>query len=134
MAALHGIRTELGHGPDVIIKLCSTLLSQKNYKIFAGGKLKLKSEKELKKEGRGASDCQVDERCNIAGVCWYNNKVVTLVWSYVAVEPQDGARRWDKTLKDYGVVPRPAIVKECNTSSWDESTSWTHSLRSIATN
>ena len=137
-----GIRTELGQGPDVIIKLCSTLQSQKNYKIFAdnpftsmpliprllhrgmhytgtlrknrGGKLKLKSEKELKKEGRGASDCQVDETCNIAGVCWYDNKVVTLVSSYVAVEPQDGARRWDKTQKDYRVVPRPAIVKAYN--------------------
>ena len=133
------IRTELGQGPDVIIKLCSTLLSQKYYKIFAdnlftsmpliprlllhytgtlrknrGGKLKLKSEKQLKKEGRGASDCQVNERCNIARVCWYDNKVVTLVSSYVAVESQDGARRCDKTKKDYGVDPQPAIVKEYN--------------------
>ena len=76
--------------------------------------MKLKSEKQLKKEGRGTSDCQVDERCNIAHVCWYDNKVVTLVSSYVAVESQDGARHWDKTKKDYGVVPQPAIVKEYN--------------------
>ncbi|XP_053400500.1 piggyBac transposable element-derived protein 2-like [Mercenaria mercenaria] len=119
------------------MKLVSTLPEKKNYKIFTDNyftsvslvkalkekqilfvgtirqnrlKCDLKSEKELKQNGRGSVDSKVETSSNIIAVRWYDNKSVNLVSSYVGVEPVEEVRRWDKKHKTYVQVNRPAIV------------------------
>ena len=74
----------------------------------------LKTEKELKKEGRGTSDSQVEEREKLIVVRWYDNKSVDILSSYVGVNPQDQVRRWDKASKSHVQVNRPSIIEEYN--------------------
>ncbi|XP_053376586.1 piggyBac transposable element-derived protein 2-like [Mercenaria mercenaria] len=127
----------LGVGGDVVMKLVSTLPEKKKYKIFTDNyftsvslvkalkekqilfvgtirqnrlKCDLKSEKELKQNGRGSVDSKVETSSNIIAVRWYDNKSVNLVSSYVGVEPVEEVRRWDKKHKTYVQVNRPAIV------------------------
>lgn len=102
----------IGVGGDVVLKLCSTL-EPRNYKIFAdnyftslplvkalqdrslwyvgtvrSNRLKgCKSEKELKKEGRGSVDFKVETSCNIIALRWFDNKFVDVVSSYVGLNP-----------------------------------------------
>ncbi|XP_061170245.1 piggyBac transposable element-derived protein 2-like [Saccostrea echinata] len=113
----------IGVGGDVVLKLVSTL-EPNNYKIFAdnyftspslvkalkersfwyvgtvrSNRLRgctLKSEKELKKEGRGSVDYRVETSCNIIALRWYDNKSVDVVSSYVGLNPVGEVRRWDK--------------------------------------
>lgn len=132
----------LGVGGDVVIKLASTLEPNKNYKLFAdnfftslpmvkalkaqsiwyvgtvrSNRLKgctLKVEKELKKEGRGAVDYQVETSSNIIALRWYDNKSVDVVSSYVGIEPAGEVRRWDKRSRQYIFIPRPNIIATYN--------------------
>ncbi|KAJ8353120.1 hypothetical protein SKAU_G00206870 [Synaphobranchus kaupii] len=138
-----GKKTTLGMGGDVVVKLCETLPASKNYKVFADnlfssvplvhklleqqiyfvGTLRnnrlagcqLEDEKDLAKRGRGSVDCRVEKDDSMAIVKWYDNKSVTLISSYCAIEPEDQARRWSKSDKVYVQVNRPHIVKEYNT-------------------
>ena len=53
----------------------------------------LKTEKELKKEGRGTSDSQVEEREKLIVVRWYDNKSVDFLSSYVGeIKYADGTK------------------------------------------
>ena len=132
----------LGLSADVVMKLASTLESDKNYKLFADNyftslplvnalKLKsiwyvgtvranrlkgceLKTEKELKKEGRGAVDYKVEATSNVIALRWYDNKAVDVVSSYVGVEPAGEVRRWDKKSKQYIDIQRPNIIATYN--------------------
>ncbi|XP_019744453.1 piggyBac transposable element-derived protein 2-like [Hippocampus comes] len=130
-------------GGDVVVKLCETLPSDHNYKVFAdnlfssvplvlnllqrkiyfvgtlrGNRLagcQLEDDKSLAKRGRGSVDARVEKKERLVIVKWYDNKSVTLISSYCAVEPQDNARRWSKADKTFLEVRRPHIVKEYNT-------------------
>ncbi|KAG1676294.1 PiggyBac transposable element-derived protein 2 [Nymphon striatum] len=124
---------------DVVLKLASTLPSDKNHKLFANNyftcfplirklsdwgiqcvgtirvnRLKgcdLKSEKVLQREGRGSHDAKVEEVNGIAIVRWFDNKAVeTLVFSYYSVDPVGTARRWSKD-KSYINLNKPAVVE-----------------------
>ncbi|KAM7298741.1 piggyBac transposable element-derived protein 3-like [Ixodes scapularis] len=131
-----------GLGGDVTLRMCEFLPQQKGYKIAADNyftsldlatelskrglgfvgtirrnRLKdcrLKSENDLKKEGRGAFDYAVDNLKNIAVVRWYDNRAVTLVSNYVSAEPVGTVRRWDKKEKKFIQVPQPGIVATYN--------------------
>ena len=48
-------------------------------------------------------------------MCWFDNKHLNLISSYVAVEPIDSVRRYDEREKTYIDVPRPNVVKVYNT-------------------
>ncbi|XP_057677371.1 piggyBac transposable element-derived protein 2-like [Corythoichthys intestinalis] len=138
-----GKKSSLGMGGDVVVKLCETLPSDRNYKVFAdnlfssaplvlnllqrkiyfvgtlrGNRLagcQLEDEKSLAKTGRGSVDARVEKEERLAIVKWYDNKSVTLISSYCAVEPQDTVRRWSKADKKFLEVRRPHIVREYNT-------------------
>ena len=60
----------------------------------------LKEAKDLKKEGRGAMDSKVSKEKNICVVRWFDNSVVTLVSSFVGVEPIDHVRQWNAAAKE----------------------------------
>lgn len=68
--------------------------------IFAAGtvrpnrckKCPLKTERELKKNRRGSSDCMVTSDGTIAVTRWMDNKAVTMASNFVAAEAEDTAR------------------------------------------
>jgi len=137
-----GSRSELGQGADVVLKLCDSLTPHCNYKVYADnfftsvpliekllergihyvGTVRpnrlsgciLKTEKELKTSGRGSFDLSVETSSNIAAVRWFDSKAVTLLSTYVSAEPVNKAKRWDKKLKTYVTIDKPAIVHEYN--------------------
>ena len=74
----------------------------------------LKSEKELKKEGRGSNDFIVMSDANIVIVQWFDKKPVNLISSFIGIEPVDNMKRYDAEQHKYIGVPRPYIVKQCN--------------------
>ena len=54
----------------------------------------LKTEKGLKKEGRGTSDCQVEESEKLIVVRWYDNRTVDVISSnYIGVNPTNKVQR-----------------------------------------
>ncbi|KAE8296822.1 hypothetical protein D5F01_LYC05588 [Larimichthys crocea] len=136
-------KSSLGMGGDVVVKLCETLPSDHNYKVFADnlfssaplvlnllqrkiyfvGTLRanrlaacqLEDEKSLAKRGRGSVDSRVEKEESMVIVKWYDNKSVILISSYCGVEPQDNAQRWSKADKAFVEVSRPHIVKQYNT-------------------
>ena len=116
--------TSLGISAGVVVNLTSSLPDKHNFKVFADNyftnfplivelrkrniyfvgtirgsrtkKCPLLSEKDLKKQGRGAFDFQVDIASNVVAVRWYDNKSVNLVSSYVSIEPLHTVRRYDR--------------------------------------
>ena len=72
---------------------------------------KLKSEKELKKEGRGSFDGSVDLNSGCCMVRSFNNKPVKLTSNYVFIDPVDSVQRWSKSKRKMTSVPTPRIVK-----------------------
>ncbi|KAH8008989.1 hypothetical protein HPB51_008560 [Rhipicephalus microplus] len=78
-------------------------------KIFAAGTIRLdrcekcplKTEKELKKSGRGSSDCVVSADGNIAITRWMDSRTVTLASNFIAIKDEDSVRHWNKAEKCY---------------------------------
>ena len=127
---------------DFVIKLCETLPKQqeftvyfdnwftcfelqillKSWGIWSVGTIRsnrlrdceLKSEKEMKKAGRGSIDSCVDERHGISVVRWMDSSAVQLSATHVGVEPLSTLRRWDKKQHKHVQVTCPAIVREYN--------------------
>lgn len=63
-------------------------------------------------QNRGAYDIKFDSENNIVACKWYDNKVVSLLTTYVAEEPVTNVERWSNAVKKKVPVPRPAIVQE----------------------
>jgi hypothetical protein len=76
----------------------------------------LKSEKELKKEGRGAHDSVVETTKNMSLVRWYDNKCVSMISSYIGPEEVDSVQRYDRSKKLHVRVERPFIIGIYNKS------------------
>ncbi|KAK3507405.1 hypothetical protein QTP70_019644 [Hemibagrus guttatus] len=72
----------------------------------------LEDEKSLAKRGRGSVDARVEKEERMTIVKWYDNRSVTLISSYCAVEPQDKARRWSKSEQAFVEVNRPFLLPE----------------------
>ena len=84
---------------------------------FRSNRLKgcnLKTEKELKKEGRGASDTKAELMSNMAAVRWFDNKCADTLSSYIGQEPYGEASGYDKKERKKITIPCPAIIKEYN--------------------
>ena len=133
-----------GLGGNVVLKLCSTLPEKHNFKIFADNYFSnfamikeltqrdlfyvgtinsnrlhgapLKSEKEMKAEGRGAFDCVVQTTTKISLVRWLDNKCVTVVSSYLGAESHHAVRRYDRKQKKHITVERPFVIGVYNES------------------
>ena len=133
----------------VVLKMCSSLPEKHNFKIFADNYFSnfamvkelqqrgtyimwvlsrptgfmeppLKSEKDLKKKGRGAVDSVVETTTNISLVRWLDNRCVTVVSSYLAVQPLDSVRRYDRSKKEHIDVERPSVIGVYNkVDGWD---------------
>ena len=56
---------------------------------------RLAEDKSLKKDGRGSVDHRCEDSARGVVVMWYDNKAVTLLSSYIGVEPMDRVQRWD---------------------------------------
>ena len=134
--------TEFGLAADVVIKLCSTLPKQKNYKVYADNyftglplvkhlqnegihyvgtirnnrlpNCNLLDEKSLKEKGRGAFDWRVEQNAELTAVRWYDTRAVTLLSSYLGPHPLDKVRRWSKSSREFVEIDRPKIVSEYN--------------------
>lgn len=130
----------LGLGGSVVMRLCENVPQGCGYKayfdnfftslplirellgrkIYAVGTIRanrlhkcpLKSEAELKKEGRGAVDEAVPVEEDFCVVRWLDNGVVTLASSYVGTDYVDKVRRWSASQKQHVEIARPEIVKE----------------------
>ncbi|XP_028396032.1 piggyBac transposable element-derived protein 2-like [Dendronephthya gigantea] len=135
---------DCGLGGNVVLKLCSALPSDRNFKVFADNFFSnfamvselekrglhyvgtinsnrlhgapLKSEKELKKEGRGAHDSVVETTKNLSLVRWFDNKCVTMISSYIGAEEVDSVRRYDRSKKEHVNVERPSLIGVYNKS------------------
>lgn len=69
----------------------------------------LKTEKQLKKEGRGSMDYKVSEE-GIIVVKWFDNKEVTVGSNHYSVNPTSKVRRWDKSMKVYLSIIIPFLI------------------------
>ena len=74
----------------------------------------LKSEKELKKMGRGSADTAVDANLGLVIVRCFDNSAVQLSSAHTALEPVTTVQRWDRKAHKHVNVNCPAIVKEYN--------------------
>lgn len=72
----------------------------------------LKTEKELKKEGRGAYDWKIDANSGTAVVKWLDRKPVCCISNYKVIEPIDTCKRWSEKDKKKIDIQRPTIVTE----------------------
>ena len=99
------------------------LLSKlKDWGMYAVGTLRqyrmkgcsLKTENELKKEGRGSFDGAVDLNLRLTVLRWYDNKIVQLGSNYAFTSPAKTVRRWNTKEKKHVDVERPAIVHVYN--------------------
>lgn len=75
----------------------------------------LKSDKDIKQEGRGAIDVKVREDNKICVVKWQDNKSVMMLSSNEGKEPVNTVRRWSKSEKKYITVTQPNVIKAYNT-------------------
>jgi len=127
---------------DFLMKLCETFLKHMNFKVYfdnwftsfelqillkswgiwSVGKIRtnhlrncsLKSESELKKEGRDAMGVRYKKQTGISVVHWLDSCTVQLSVTHVGVEPLSTIKRWDLIQKKYIQVICPAIVREYN--------------------
>ncbi|MPC56634.1 PiggyBac transposable element-derived protein 3 [Portunus trituberculatus] len=71
---------------------------------------------QMKKSGRGTSVIQVTEMdaVELRVVKWYDNRGVTLLTNYAAVEPLSTIKRWDSKGKQHVDIECPSIVMVYN--------------------
>lgn len=137
-----GEESELGIAGKVVTFLCRTIQNVHNSKMYfdnffttfnliqclrnqgmlaigtiRANRLKnvtMKSDKELLKDPRGTINYRTDTDANLTVVKWKDNKIVTLVSSFVGVGPLTNVKRYDKEAKAKVDVPAPNIVRQYN--------------------
>ena len=73
----------------------------------------LKEEKELRREGRGSMDFKTTTE-GVLILKWYDNKEVCVGSNHYPANPVSIVRRWDKKIKAYVNLPRPAVIGAYN--------------------
>nr|XP_027227763.1 piggyBac transposable element-derived protein 3-like [Penaeus vannamei] len=76
----------------------------------------LKTEATLRKEGRGASDCQVRNDNKVAVTAWYDKKLVLMASNEFSIDDEDICQRWSKATNTHVGVKRPRVVREYNSA------------------
>ena len=73
-----------------------------------------KSEKDLKKDGRGTIQQITDSDNDIVVCSWFDNKRVLTMSNFIGKDPVDGCTRYDRSKKEKVQIQRPAIVQLYN--------------------
>ncbi|XP_042558961.1 piggyBac transposable element-derived protein 3-like [Clupea harengus] len=131
----------LGHGAAVVTHLCQRIqtpshklffdnffttynvlevLAEK--KIHAAGtarvcrfaKPPLKTDKEMKKKGRGSHDEVRSRDGKVVLVKWFDNRSVVLASNFVGVGDEDEVERWEQKEGRFLKIKRPEVVKKYN--------------------
>ncbi|CAH1991171.1 unnamed protein product [Acanthoscelides obtectus] len=135
---------DLGTSSNVVLKLAQRVPKHMNHKIFfdnwftsvplvvylsKNGILplgtarlnripgcKMLSEKEFKKLGRGSWQEKTDikDDVKLSTVCWYDNKIVTTLSSYVGSQPIGSKQRFFRSEKCYKDVQCPQTILKYN--------------------
>lgn len=74
----------------------------------------LKSEVELKKNGRGSYDWRVEKEHNLSLVRWIDRKSINFLSSYASIEPLSTCKRYSAAERKFIDIQRPNIVEEYN--------------------
>ena len=74
----------------------------------------LPSEKELKKEGRGAIVEILDKNKSLVVTAWFDNKRVSVISNFVGKNPIGECVRYDRKNHQKVTVARPAVVQIYN--------------------
>ena len=76
-------------------------------------KCPLKTENQLKAEGRGAMDFRLTDD-GVLLLKWFDNKEVTVGSNHYSALPTNQVKRWDKKKKVYINIPCPALIGAYN--------------------
>ena len=76
-------------------------------------KCPLKTENQLKAEGRGAMDFRLTDD-GVLLLQWFDNKEVTVGSNHYSALPTNQVKRWDKKKKVYINIPCPALIGAYN--------------------
>ncbi|XP_070390691.1 piggyBac transposable element-derived protein 3-like [Dermacentor albipictus] len=132
----------LGLGGSVVMRLVEAMPKGKNLKCFmdnyftsvplilqlkemgilASGTIRanrllkccLKSEKELKKEGRGSMDEKVSTKGDIAIVRWQDNGVVNMASTQIGIGNVGKVKRWSEATKQHIEIDCPEVIFKYN--------------------
>lgn len=74
----------------------------------------MKTDKEMKKEGRGTYDERVSENGDIALVRWQDNRVINMASTYLGVGNIGTVRRWSKASKAHVEIKCPEVILDYN--------------------
>ena len=74
----------------------------------------IKSDKDLKKDKRGAYDYRFDTNEEILIIKWFDNKCVTVGSNFDTIEPLAKVQRWIKDCKSKEGVPQPHAIYNYN--------------------
>uniref|UniRef100_A0A3B4ZMF2 PiggyBac transposable element-derived protein domain-containing protein n=1 Tax=Stegastes partitus TaxID=144197 RepID=A0A3B4ZMF2_9TELE len=135
---------DVGASGNVVLRVAQPIPKEKNHKLFfdnwfisvplvitlaeqgirctgtvRGSRLpgvNLKSDADLKKEGRGAFEekMAIVRETTLLVVKWYDNHSVTLMSDHIRANPVTEVDRWDRKKKKEISVPCPAVVQEYN--------------------
>lgn len=133
----------IGASGNIVIKLTDSVPRHKNYNWFNSIKLQvylskigllslgtartnritdstMPSEKEFKKRGRGSMAEQVAtvDGVDVGCVCWYDNKLVTMLSSYVGTSPVTQRRRFFRKDHEYRDIPCPKAIDIYIINTW----------------
>ncbi|KAG0414983.1 hypothetical protein HPB47_007864 [Ixodes persulcatus] len=74
----------------------------------------LKSEKEMRREGRGSLDAKVVREGDVTIVRWQDNGIVNVASTFVGIGEATTVRRWSESTKEHVEITCPALIKEYN--------------------
>nr|XP_054928570.1 piggyBac transposable element-derived protein 2-like [Dermacentor andersoni] len=74
----------------------------------------LKSDKELKKEGRGSHDFKITEEEDVVIVRWHDNGPVNMISTLVGVGNPTKVKRWSDSAKEHVDLACPQVIAEYN--------------------
>ncbi|XP_039276156.1 piggyBac transposable element-derived protein 2-like [Nilaparvata lugens] len=74
----------------------------------------IKTDKEMKKEERGAYDYLFDEKTSMFAVTWKDNNIVKVQSNHEALEPKQSVNRWSKVAKEKIKVHQPFCIASYN--------------------
>lgn len=90
---------------------CSGTIMKNRCTSFQG---KLISDKLMMKGDRGKSDAVVSDGKHMCLVKWYDNKPITLMSSFIGIQPEGECKRWSKKDSKFITIKCPAVVKHYN--------------------
>jgi hypothetical protein len=105
------------NSPDLQLYLAGKgILSVGTVRLNRVPQLTMPSEKILKGKGRGSFFEQVAtvEGTQLSAVCWYDNRVMSLLSTFVSSEPVNEVTRWSNKNNKQIKIPCPAVVQVYN--------------------